>query len=204
VNNPPTADTTEATVFGPFFVAGSPHVGLGGDIGGGAAGRPCWVSGTVTGADGRPLAGARLEIWEADEDGFYDVQYDDGRRTGRGHLFSDDDGTYRFWAVTPTPYPIPADGPVGELLTAAGRGPMRAPHLHFMVTAAGYRRLVTHIFVRGGEFQDSDAVFGVKESLLVDFAEHPAGTTAPDGTRPDRAWTSAEFAIVLAPEGEQA
>jgi protocatechuate 3,4-dioxygenase beta subunit len=101
--------------------------------------------------------------------------------------------------VTPTPYPIPADGPVGDLLAAAGRGPMRAPHLHFMVTAPGYRKLVTHIFVRGGDFQDSDAVFGVKESLLVDFAEHLAGSPAPDGSHPDRTWTSAEFDIILAP-----
>jgi protocatechuate 3,4-dioxygenase beta subunit len=203
VNNPPTADTTEATVFGPFFVAGSAQVPLGGDISGGAAGQPCWVSGTVKGTDGRAVAGARLEIWEADENGFYDVQYDDDRQAGRGHLFSAEDGSYCFWAVTPTPYPIPADGPVGDLLTAAGRGPMRAPHLHFMVTADGHRRLVTHIFVRGGDFQDSDAVFGVKESLLVDFVENPAGTAAPDGTTPDRSWTSAEFHIVLATEATE-
>jgi hydroxyquinol 1,2-dioxygenase len=200
VNNPPAGEATEATVFGPFFVAGAPHVPLGGDVAAGAPGRPCWVSGTVRGTDGSPVAGARLEVWEADEAGFYDVQYGDDRTAGRGHLFSDADGGYRFWAVTPTPYPIPADGPVGDLLTAAGRGPMRAPHLHFMVTAPGFRRLVTHIFVRGGDYQDSDAVFGVKESLLVDFVEHPAGAPAPDGTHPDRPWTSAAFDIVLAAE----
>lgn len=202
VNNPPASDATEATVFGPFFVADAPHIELGGDVAQGAAGSPCWVSGTVRGTDGQPIAGARLEVWEADENGFYDVQYDDGRRAGRGHLLSDADGSYRFWAVTPTPYPIPADGPVGALLTTAGRGPMRAPHLHFMVTADGYRKLVTHIFVRGGDYQDSDVVFGVKESLLVDFVEHPAATPAPDGRRPDRSWTSAHFDIVLATEGQ--
>ena len=202
VNNPPAGDATEATVFGPFFVADSPPVPLGGDVAQGASGRPCWVSGTVRGTDGQPIADARIEVWEADEDGFYDVQYDDGRTAGRAHLFSDTDGGYRFWAVTPTPYPIPADGPVGELLTAAGRGPMRAPHLHFLVTANGYRRLVTHIFVRGGEYQDSDAVFGVKDSLLVDFVEHPAATAAPDGSHPDRPWTSAHFDIVLPTEGQ--
>jgi len=204
VNNPPAGTATEATVFGPFFVAGSPHVELGGDIAAVASGQPCWVSGTVRGTDGRPIPGARLEVWEADEDGFYDVQYDDNRIGGRAHLFSDDDGGYRFWAVTPTPYPIPADGPVGDLLTAGGRGPMRAPHLHFLVTAPGYRRLVSHIFVRGGDFQESDAVFGVKESLLVDFIEHPPGQPAPDGSRPDRSWSSASFDIILAEETKDA
>ena len=104
---------------------------------------------------------------------------------GRGWLETDDEGRYGFWCVTPTPYPIPADGPVGDLLAAAGRGPMRAAHLHFMVTAPGYHRLVTHIFVRGDAHQDSDAVFGVKESLVVDFDEQPAGTPPP-GRRPGR------------------
>ena len=108
-------DATEATVFGPFFVEGSPDVGLGGDIAGGAAGEPCWVEGTVTDTDGRPSPGP-LEVWEADAEGCYDVQYDDDRVAGRGHLFTDDRRPLPFWAVTPTPYPIPHDGPVGELL----------------------------------------------------------------------------------------
>ena len=86
--------------------------------------------------DGRPLAGARLEVWEADDEGYYDVQHADGRVAARGHLFADDDGRYRFWALTPTPYPIPADGPVGDLLAATHRSPMRAPHLHLMVSHA--------------------------------------------------------------------
>ena len=200
VNSPLVAGATQATVFGPFFVAGSPHVALGGDVAQAAPGQPCWVSGQVLDVDGRPVPGARLEVWEADEDGFYDVQHGDGRTAGRAHLFSADDGAYRFWGVTPTPYPIPADGPVGDLLSASGRHPMRAPHLHFMVSATGYRRLVTHIFVRGGDYLDSDAVFGVKSSLVVDFVEHPAGEPAPDGSSPTTAWTSAAFDIVLAPD----
>jgi hydroxyquinol 1,2-dioxygenase len=199
VNHPAGGRATEATVFGPFFAEGSPEVPLGGDVARDAAGQPCWVAGTVRGVDGEPVAGARLEVWEADEAGFYDVQYGDGRTAGRGHLFTDAGGGYRFWAVTPTPYPIPSDGPVGDLLAAAGRGPMRAPHLHLMVTAPGYRRLVTHIFVRGGEHTTDDAVFGVKESLMADFTAHPAGTAAPDGTTPDRPWTSTWFDIALAP-----
>ncbi|MFC4003224.1 intradiol ring-cleavage dioxygenase [Prauserella oleivorans] len=201
VNHPAEGDATEATVFGPFFVEDSPEVPLGGDIAQGASGEPCWVTGTVRGTDGLPIPGARLEVWEADDDGFYDVQYDDGRTAGRAHLFSDDDGRYRFWGVTPTPYPIPHDGPVGELLEAVGRSPMRAAHLHFMVTAPGYRRLVTHIFVEGDELLGSDAVFGVKDSLVQRFVRHPAGSPTPDGRQVGGPWSEVTFDIVLPPEG---
>ncbi|MDT0571801.1 dioxygenase [Streptomyces sp. DSM 3412] len=200
INNEAYANATEATVLGPFFVEGSPEIPLGGDMSFGAAGQPCWVEGTVTGTDGKPVPGARMEVWEADEDGFYDAQYDDDRTAARGHLFSDQDGTYRFWAITPTPYPIPHDGPVGALLAAVGRSPMRASHLHFDVRAEGKRTLITHIFVRGDELLDRDAVFGVKDSLIHDFVEHPAGTPAPDGRDlGDRSWSSVRFDIVLAP-----
>ncbi|ONI87719.1 hypothetical protein ALI22I_21215 [Saccharothrix sp. ALI-22-I] len=200
VNNEAYGDATEATVFGPFFVEDSPRVELGGDIAGDASGEPCWVDGTVTDADRVPVPGVRIEVWEADADGFYDVQYGDDRVAGRAHLFTDDDGAYRFWCLTPTPYPIPHDGPVGQLLAATGRSPMRASHLHFMVTAPGQRPLVTHIFVRGDELLDSDTVFGVRPSLVKDFTHQPPGTPTPDGrdlgTRP---WSRARFDIVLAP-----
>jgi hydroxyquinol 1,2-dioxygenase len=200
INNEAYGDATEATVFGPFFVEGSPEIGAGGDIAGGAAGEPCWVEGTVTDTDGEPAAGALIEVWEADADGFYDVQYSDDRTAARGHLFSDEQGRYRFWALTPTPYPIPHDGPVGQLLAATGRSPMRASHLHFMVSAAGKRTLVTHIFVRGDELLDRDAVFGVKESLVMDFEREAAGTAAPDGRDlGGRSWSRVRFDIVLAP-----
>jgi protocatechuate 3,4-dioxygenase beta subunit len=189
-------DITESTVLGPFFVDGAPLVELGGDISAGAAGPPCHVSGSVHGAGGEPVPGARLEIWEADEDGFYDVQRPDGQVQNRGHLFADDQGGYRFWSVRPAPYPIPDDGPVGELLTAAGRGPMRPAHIHFQVSAPGYRTLTTHIFVDGGQYLHSDAVFGVKESLIRSFVDCPPGT-APDGRRIDVPWTRVAFDIVL-------
>ncbi len=197
INAPASAGATESTVVGPFFVAASPEVPLGGDITGAAQGRPCWVSGTVRGTGGEPVPGARIEVWESDEDGFYDVQYPDGRTGGRGWLRSAPDGGYRFWSVRPAPYPIPDDGPVGDLLTAAGRGPMRPAHLHFKVEAPGYRTLITHIFVAGDPYLDRDAVFGVKDSLITDFTEHPAGT-APDGRHLDGPWTSVAFDIVLA------
>jgi hydroxyquinol 1,2-dioxygenase len=202
INNQAYANATEATVFGPFFVAGSPEIEAGGDIAGGAAGEPCWVEGTVTGTDGQPVPGALIEVWEADADGFYDVQYSDDRTAARGHLLTDAHGGYRFWALTPTPYPIPHDGPVGRLLAATGRSPMRASHLHFMVSAAGKRTLVTHIFVRGDEMLDRDAVFGVKESLVMDFERVAAGTATPDGRDlGGRSWSRVRFDIVLAPAG---
>jgi len=200
VNQPPVPEATEATVFGPFFVAGAPEVPYGGDISGGANGQPCWVEGAVRGPDGKPIAGARLDVWEADGDGRYDVQYDDDRMSARGHQFTDDQGRYGFWCVKPTPYPIPHDGPVGDLLRAGGRGPMRAAHLHLMVAAPGFHRLVTHIFVRGDAYQDSDAVFGVKQSLIVDFEEQPAGTPAPGDRLLSGAFSRAHFDIVLAQE----
>jgi hydroxyquinol 1,2-dioxygenase len=200
INNQAYANATEATVTGPFFVDGSPAVPLGGDLSFGAAGQPCWVEGTVTRTDGSPAPGARLEIWETDADGFYDVQYGDDRTAARGHLLADDQGAYRFWALTPVPYPIPHDGPVGALLAAAGRSPMRASHLHFLVTAPGQRTLVTHIFVRGDELLDTDAVFGVKQSLVRDFEVQPPGTPTPDGRDlGDRDWSRVRFDIVLAP-----
>jgi hydroxyquinol 1,2-dioxygenase len=201
INNEAYADATEATVFGPFFAEDAPRIELGGDIAGAATGQPCWVDGTVRDTDGNTVPGARIEVWEADDDGFYDVQYDDDRTGGRAHLFSDDDGRYRFWAITPTPYPIPDDGPVGRMLAATGRSPMRASHLHFMVTAPGLRTLVTHIFVRGDELLSSDSVFGVKDSLVKDFVEQSPGTPAPDGRDlGEGAWSRVGFDIVLAPE----
>ncbi|ADI03497.1 hydroxyquinol 1,2-dioxygenase [Streptomyces bingchenggensis BCW-1] len=201
VNHEATADATEATVVGPFFVEDSPEIPLGGDLAAGAPGEPCWVEGTVTDTDGNPVPGARLEVWEADEDGRYDVQYDHGNLAGRAHLYTDDKGGYAFWGLTPTPYPIPHDGPVGALLDKTARSPLRAAHLHIMATAPGLRTLVTHIFVEGDSLLDSDAVFGVKESLVKRFERQPAGTPAPDGQDlSGKSWSRVRFDIVLPPQ----
>jgi hydroxyquinol 1,2-dioxygenase len=202
INNEAYANATEATVFGPFFVEGSPDVDLGGDISGGAPGEPCWVEGRVTDTAGSPIAGALVEVWEADADGRYDVQYDDDRVAARGHLRTDADGRYRFWAVTPTPYPIPDDGPVGRLLRATGRSPMRASHLHFMVVADGYRTLVTHVFPRGDAYLDTDSVFGVRDSLVVDVEHDVPGTATPDGREVVGPWSRITFDLVLAPASQ--
>lgn len=199
VSNEAYGDATEATVFGPFFVEGSPEIALGGDLSFGAVGEPCWVEGTVRDHAGQPLPGALIEAWEADEDGRYDVQYDDGRIAARAHLYADDQGAYRFWGITPTPYPIPDDGPVGQLLDAVGRSPMRAAHLHVMVSHPGCRRLVSHIFVEGDPLLDSDTVFGVKQSLVKRFERQVAGTPTPDGRAVSGTWSRVRFDIVLAP-----
>lgn len=197
LNQPSDDAVTESTVFGPFFVEGSPEVPLGGDLAGGAPGPPCWVEGTVRDRRGDPVSGARIEVWEADAEGLYDVQRGDERTMGRGHLFTDDSGGYRFWSVLPSAYPIPDDGPVGDLLAASGRGPMRPAHVHFMISAPGYRTLVTHIFAAGDPHLDDDAVFGVKPSLITDFVDQPAGT-GPDGAVVDATWYRAAFDFVLA------
>jgi hydroxyquinol 1,2-dioxygenase len=193
------AGTTEATVFGPFFVEGAPRYENGADIANGAPGEPCYMEGRITGLDGAPIAGARIEVWQADDQGFYDVQYADlaGPR-GRGHLFSDAEGRYRFWSVKPEAYPIPHDGPVGELLAAAQRSPMRPAHVHFMITAPGYRTVITHVFAAGDQYLDSDAVFGVKSSLIADFARHEPGV-APDGKVLDAPFYTASYDFTLAP-----
>ncbi len=199
INTTASAGATESTVFGPFFVADAPHIELGGDIAHGASGTPCWVSGTVSGTDGTPITGARIDVWEADEDGLYDVQYPGHRVAGRGWLTSADDGGYRFWSVLPSAYGIPADGPVGEMLTATGRHSMRPAHLHVMVTAPGFHTLITHLFVAGDPYLADDAVFGVKDSLVVAFTDHSG--PAPDGRALAGPWAGVDFDVVLAPEG---
>jgi hydroxyquinol 1,2-dioxygenase len=190
---------TESTVFGPFFVAGAPEVENGGDISAGAPGIRCLMSGRVRSVDGTPLPGAVIDVWQADEAGFYDVQYAGLEQPrGRAQLRSRADGSFAFWSVLPTAYPIPNDGPVGELLRAAGRGPMRPAHVHFMVSAPGYATLITHVFVAGDEHLDGDAVFGVKASLIAPFERHEAGS-APDGRALAEPFYTLDYELVLAP-----
>jgi hydroxyquinol 1,2-dioxygenase len=199
VNNRRPAGATESTVFGPFFVEGSPPFELGDDIARGASGEPCLVQGRVRSLEGEPVAAARIEVWQADDEGLYDVQragLDHSR--ARGHLSSDRDGCYWFWTVRPTAYPIPVDGPVGELLAAAGRGIMRPAHVHFMVEADGFQKLITHVFVAGDPNLGADAVFGVKGSLVAEFERHDPGT-APDGKVMEVPFSTAAYDLVLAP-----
>jgi hydroxyquinol 1,2-dioxygenase len=198
VNEVADSAATQSTVFGPFFVENSPEIALGGDLAAGAVGQQCWVEGTVRGVGGEPVVGARIDVWEADGDGLYDVQYDGARTANRGHLFTDIEGGFRFWSVRPVAYPIPTDGPVGRLLAAAGRGGMRPAHIHFLIRAAGYHRLTTHVFVAGDEYLAHDAVFGVKERLVTELADHPSTEPPPPGGPAGSDWSSVSFDFVLA------
>ncbi|MGY1781062.1 intradiol ring-cleavage dioxygenase [Geodermatophilus sp. SYSU D01036] len=164
---------TESTVLGPFHQVASPERRLGDDIALDGKGTPCLVSGRVTGPDGEPLAGATVDVWQANADGFYDVQQPDVQPPGnlRGLFTADDDGRFWFRSVVPRWYPIPDDGPVGQLLAATGRHPNRPAHLHVIAAAPGYRPVTTHVFVADSPYLDSDAVFGVKESLVRDVPE---------------------------------
>jgi hydroxyquinol 1,2-dioxygenase len=176
MNNPKPPGCTEATVFGPFFVEGAPAVSAGGDIAQGAPGKPCVVRGTVRGIDGKPVAQAMLDVWQADADGMYDVQREGLQSPqGRGVLRTNSAGEYHFRTVLPEAYPIPTDGPVGDLLRATRRHPWRPAHLHFKIQAPGYETLVTHVFRNGDPYLDSDAVFGVRESLVADWRETAEG-----------------------------
>ncbi len=165
---------TESTVLGPFFVEGAPEMPLGASIARpGTPGETCAVSGTVKDLKGKPIAGATLDIWEGGADGLYDVQKPDGTNL-RARFRSDAQGRFHFKCITPVSYPVPHDGPVGQMLVACGRHPMRPGHLHFIIEAPGFDKLTTHLFTKGDKYLDSDAVFGVKDSLIVDFRKKNA------------------------------
>jgi hydroxyquinol 1,2-dioxygenase len=176
LNNDKPYGCTEATVFGPFHVEGAPHYAHGDDVGNGAKGEPCVVHGTVRGLGGEAVPGATIEVWQADADGHYDVQLDGlNRHQARGVLVSDAQGGFHFRTIAPEAYPIPVDGPVGDLLRATARHPWRPAHLHFMIKAPGYETLITHVFRNGDRYLDSDAVFGVRQSLVGEWVRQPDG-----------------------------
>jgi len=198
VNHRKQRGATETTVLGPFHVAGAPDLPLGADIAAGEAGVPTFVSGRVTDTSGLPLAGAELDVWQTDAAGFYDVQQPQkGDMRLRGKFKTDGEGRYHFRTVKPVSYPIPTDGPVGEMLNGLGRHPYRPAHLHVIVSAAGHTPVATHVFVSGDPYIDSDAVFGVKPSLIVDFIEQKAGR-ASDGSIMDRPFCEIRFDFALA------
>jgi protocatechuate 3,4-dioxygenase beta subunit len=171
INHRTGGTSTESTVLGPFHMVESPPRELGENIALDGKGEPCLVTGRVTGPDGEPLAGALVDVWQANDDGFYDVQQPgvQPERNLRGLFTADGDGRFWFRSIVPRHYPIPDDGPVGELLAATARHPNRPAHVHFLVTAPSHRPVTTHLFVAGDPYIDSDAVFGVKESLIREF-----------------------------------
>lgn len=171
INHRRPSAATPNTILGPFYVANAPHYPLGADICRDGKGQPMVVLGRVAGIDGTAIAGATLEVWQTNDDGFYDVQQQgiQPENNLRGVFTSDQDGRYWFKSVKPRHYPIPDDGPVGKLLASLGRHPNRAAHLHFIVSAPGYASVITHIFTPDCPYLAQDTVFGVKRELVADF-----------------------------------
>jgi hydroxyquinol 1,2-dioxygenase len=197
INHRKPGGATETTVLGPFYVSGTKDQPMWADIGAGVAGEPAYVHGRVLDTAGHPIAGAVLDVWQTDGEGFYDVQRPGGNeRYARGKFTTGADGRYGFRTVKPVSYPIPTDGPVGAMLLAMGRHPYRPAHVHAIVTAPGYDGVATHVFVEGDPYLDSDAVFGVKNSLVMEFKQHPAGPT-PDGKKSATPFCSVEFDFKL-------
>jgi hydroxyquinol 1,2-dioxygenase len=177
--HPPGDGATESTVLGPFYRPGAPELPYGASINQGGDGEPAVLMGTVTSTAGAPLGGALLDVWETNAHGLYEQQ--DPRQPAmnlRGRFRTGAAGRYKIVAIKPVSYPIPDDGPVGQLLRTLGRHPFRPAHVHFRVSAPGYVPLTTHLFVRGDPYLDSDAVFGTKDSLVVDFVRSDSATDA--------------------------
>jgi len=194
-----TVPATEATVQGPFYWEGAPILPLGSDIGKGMPGEPTYYTGRVTDTHGKPIASCCVDVWSGDGEGVYDMQMggDAGMRL-RARFHTDSDGRYRFWSIKPTYYPVPADGPVGDMLRKMGRHPNRPGHVHAMVYKDGYVSVTTHLFPSDSPYLDSDAVFGVRDSLILPYEKHGPGT-APDGRKMDKTWHSASYDFALAP-----
>lgn len=174
INNRKPSGATETTVLGPFHVDGAPYLDNGANISLDGKGEPMVVTGQITDTEGKPIAGALLDVWQANDEGFYDVQQKGIQpdMNLRGMFTTDADGRYWFRSAKPKFYPIPDDGPVGKMLAALGRHPYRPAHIHFIVGAKGFSPITTHCFVPGDPYLASDAVFGVKESLIVDFVRN--------------------------------
>ncbi|GLR77443.1 intradiol ring-cleavage dioxygenase (plasmid) [Azospirillum oryzae] len=171
INHRRPSGATPNTILGPFYVEGSPHYRNGENICLDGKGEPALVRGRVVDVQGRPVAGATVEVWQTNNDGFYDVQQKgiQPENNLRGTFSSEVDGSYWFQTVKPRYYPIPYDGPVGKMLQAVDRHPNRAAHLHFIVSAPGYERVITHIFTPDCPYLAEDAVFGVKRDLVATF-----------------------------------
>ena len=191
---------TEATVLGPFHTPDAPAMASGSDLSNSAPGEPLYVTGRVLSADGKAVAHARIDVWQADAEGLYDVQRGElgGNRRARGVVESDEEGNFSFWSVLPEAYPVPTDGPVGQMLVANGRHPWRPAHIHFLIEAQGYQPLVTHIFREGDRYLDTDVVFGVRPSLVGKFVAHKKGN-APDGQAMTEDYWSMDYAFKLQP-----
>ena len=176
INHRKPSGATESTVLGPFYAEGAPELPAGTDISHGGPGEPTEVRGRVLTPAGKPIAGAVLDVWQTAGNALYSTQDPKQDRFNcRGRFRSGADGGFFFRTVKPVSYPVPTDGPVGKILNAMGRHPMRPAHIHFIVSAPGYEPVATHLFVNGDPYLDSDVVFAVKNALIVDFKPRPDG-----------------------------
>ncbi|GJF07856.1 dioxygenase family protein [Pseudonocardia sp. D17] len=198
MNNRLDPAATPATVLGPFHIDGSPERGYGDDMSDGLHGTPLYVHGTVRDLDGKPVADAVLDVWQADTDGRYESQVVTDEARLRAKYTSRADGEYCLRTVAPLGYAIPMDGPVGELVARTDISHFRPAHVHFLIAVEGYEPLITHLFREGAQYLDSDVVFGTKQELVVPFVEHEPGP-APGGGHCDVPFLVAEYDFVLQP-----
>lgn len=194
------AAATPATVLGPFHIEGSPELGYGADMSEGVPGTPLYISGTVRDLDGKPIAGAVLDVWQADPEGAYEAQLEVDEARLRAKYAAREDGTYCVRTVGPKGYAIPMDGPVGDLISRTAISHFRPAHVHFLLTADGYQPLITHLFQEGAQYLDTDVVFGTKAELVAAFEPRDPGPT-PDGGHSDEPWLEARYDFVLQPTG---
>jgi len=200
LNHPPEEGSADSTVMGPFYLEGAPDLPRGSNLAVGVKGEPAFYSGRVLSVAGRPIENALLDIWSGNGEGDYDMQIPgEAGMKARGRIRTDGEGRYWFRSIKPTFYPVPTDGPVGLMLNRMGRHPYRPGHIHMIVSAPGYRPVTTHLFVADSDYLDSDAVFGMKESLVARFDRNPAGMD-PDGQRIDTPFYTVNYDFRLRPE----
>jgi len=192
---------TPTTVNGPFHIHDSPHLDDGADIAHGAPGEPCFIVGSVRDLQGRPIAGATLDIWQADGDGLYEAQRGSAEPWMRGVFKSRPDGSFIVQTVLPVPYPIPLDGSVGELMQRTEISPMRPAHVHFLINAPGHREVATHLFRKSCPYLETDVVYGVKAPLIAEFRQVKAGARLPTGAIADRPFWLLKYDFILQPTG---
>jgi hydroxyquinol 1,2-dioxygenase len=205
MDKPTPPEATTPTLIGPFFIEHDEVMKNGEDISRGAAGDPFYCSGRVLDLDGKPVAGATVDVWHSDERGLYDVQTDfqkDGI-WARGRFHTDKDGKFSFWSVRPVSYPVPSDGTAGLLIRSTTGEDWRPAHLHVRVEAKNFDTLITHLFPSGDPYLDRDAVFGVRPSLIVDYVRNEPGT-APDGTKVDKPFYTLDYDFVMTRPAAQA
>ncbi|UMB68192.1 dioxygenase [Mycobacterium paraterrae] len=202
INQHTGSSATDSALLGPFYVEGRPTADNGSDISAGVSGTPMFVTGRVVDERGQPVAGARVDTWHSDGKGYYDVQQTEqlhDQFAMRALLTTDHDGRFWYRSITPRYYPVPTDGPCGEILRAANRSPMRPQHVHFWFTAEGYQPLITQLFWRDDPYIGRDAVFADQDSLMADFVRHEPGI-APDGATVDEPFVTLDWTFTLAAE----